>query len=105
MRTFVGPLLGSIFEQVARLAGQHPANRFQRRKADGAGLSGLEDRQIGKRDADAVGKLRQRHSSLVKKLVELDDDRHQTVPSRSSRISVPFAKTRASTKVMTTASH
>src|SRR5207342_2754490 len=90
---------GLIFDQVAGLAAQRLADRFQRREADGAGLAGLEDRQVGERDVDLLGQLSQRHPPLVKQLVEFDRDRHQIVPSRSSRISVPSANTRASTKM------
>src|SRR4249919_479090 len=96
---------GLIFDQVAGLAAQRLADRFQRREADGAGLAGLEDRQVGERDVDLLGQLSQRHPPLVKQLVELDQDRHQIVPSRSSRISVPSANTRARTKVRITQSH
>ena len=41
-----------------------------------ARLSGLEDRQVGKRDVDPLRQLAQRHPAIVKHIVELDDDRH-----------------------------
>src|SRR3954449_415160 len=96
--------VGLEFEQVAGLAAEHSADRLQRREADRARLAGLEDREVGEGDVDLLGKFRQRHPPLVKKLVELDRDRHHTVPSRSSRINVPSANTRARTKVRITAS-
>ncbi|MEG8053974.1 hypothetical protein QP185_13260 [Sphingomonas aerolata] len=37
--------------------------------------------------------------------VQADRDRHQTVIARSSRIRAPIRKTRASTKIITTAIH
>src|SRR5438105_3144995 len=92
------------YEQVAGLAGEDAANRFERREANRARLTGLEDRQIGKRDIDLLGELGQSHPPVVEQVVELDGDRHQIVPSRSSRIRAPSAKTRARTKISTTAS-
>ena len=64
-------------------------------EADRLGLAGLEDRQIGEGEVDALGELGQRHALVVQPVVEGDDDRHQTVPSSSSRISVPTRNTRA----------
>ena len=47
------------------------------READGSGLAGLQDRQVGDGDADAVGQLGQRHPSLQQHAVELDFDGHE----------------------------
>ena len=52
-------LPGNEFEQVTRLALELAAERLERREPDGARLVGLEDREIGKRDPDAVGELRE----------------------------------------------
>src|SRR6185295_7028941 len=95
---------GAEFEDVAGLTAQDAADRLEGREADRARLPGLEDREVGERDVDPLGERGQRHPPLVEQLVELDDDRHQTVPSRSSRISAPSAKTRARTNVRSTAS-
>src|SRR3569833_271016 len=90
-----------VAKQVARLAGQLAADRLQRRKADRLGLAGLEDRQVGEGQPHAVGKLGQGHPPFVEQVVELHGDSglgfggHYTVPSSSSRISVPLRNTRA----------
>src|SRR5262245_32350812 len=41
-------------EQVAGLALEHTADGFERRKADGPPLAGLEDRQVGEGDVDLL---------------------------------------------------
>src|SRR5450432_1420523 len=93
-------------QQVTGLALQCSANGLQRRESYRARLSGFQDRQVGERDPDLFGKLRQRHATVVEHVVQLDDDRHvQTVPSRSSRMRAPCSNTRASTKSISTASH
>src|ERR1044071_6263438 len=92
-----GAGIGLELQQVARLARKDLADRLQRRETDRARLAGLEDRQIGERDVDALRKLGQGHSPLVQQVVELDVDRHQIVPSRSSRMRVPSRNTCAST--------
>src|SRR5258708_15647248 len=100
------PLCGAELQQVTWLALQCLANGFERGESDGARLSGFQDRQVGERDSDSLGQLRERHSTLVKHLVHFDDDRHgQTVPSRSSRMRAPCSKTCANTKSISTASH
>ena len=82
-------------EQIARLALKLAADRIERGKADRLRLAGLQDRQIGERQADPVGQIGQCHAPLVQQLVELDSDGHQTVPSRSSRMIAPSLKMRA----------
>src|SRR5260370_23563251 len=95
----------SELQQVTWLAPQCLANGLERGESDGARLSGFQDRQVGERDSDSLGQLRERHSTLVKHLVDFNDDRHgQTVPSRSSRMRAPFSKTRANTKSRSTVS-
>src|SRR5205085_9072770 len=83
--------------EVSRLAGEHFADCLKRREADSSRLAGLQDRQVGKRDIDALGESGQGHASVVQQVVELDENGHQTVPSRSSRIRVPSRNTCAST--------
>src|SRR5829696_5100479 len=91
-------------EQVSGLALHHVADRFERREPHRACLTGLEDREIRECDADPLGELCERHPSGVEHVVEFHHDRHdQTVPSRSSRIRVPWLKTRASTNSNSTA--
>jgi hypothetical protein len=46
-------------QQVAGLAAQDLADRFQGGEADGTRISGLENRQVGERDVDAFGKFGQ----------------------------------------------
>src|SRR5262245_29728993 len=89
-------------EDVAGLARERLADRVERRKADRARLAGLQDREVGQRHSDAIRELGQRHPPVVQYVVELDGD--QTVPSRSSRMRVPSANTRASRNVRSTAS-
>src|SRR3546814_14751585 len=69
---------------------------------DRAGLAGLEDRQVGERDPHPVRQLGKRQPAIVQQVVEPDDDRHQTVPSRSRRIAAPCANTRANTNSAST---
>src|SRR5438309_2431895 len=96
----------SELQQVAWLALHCLADGLERGESDCASLSSFQDRQVGERDSDSLGQLRERHSTLVKHLVHLDDDRHgQTVPSRSSRMRAPCSKTRANTKSSSTVSH
>ena len=76
---------GLEFEQVAGLAAEHLADRLQRREADGAGLAGLEDRQVGERDVDLLGELGQRHPPVVKQVVEFHGDRHVRPSLRGRR--------------------
>src|SRR5229473_1485313 len=95
----------SELQQVTWLALQCLANGLERGESDGARLSGFQNRQVGERDSDSLGQLRERHSTLVKHVVHLHDDRHgQTVPSRSSRMRAPCSKTRANTKSSNTVS-
>src|SRR5688500_14106101 len=91
----LGRLLGAKPEQVARLALELAADRLERREADRLGLAGLEDRQVGERQVDPLAELGQRHAAGVEEVVELDGDRHHTVPSRSSRMAAPWRNTRA----------
>src|SRR3546814_3352372 len=84
--------------QVAGLAGERAAERVEGRETDRLGLAGLQDREIGKGDADRVRQFGERHAAVAQQAVEPDNDRHQTVPSRSSRIAAPRSKTSASTK-------
>src|SRR6185503_3212683 len=87
-----------------RLAFQRPADGFEGGEADRARLAGFQDRQVGERNADLLGQLRQRHTALVEHVVQRDEDGHgQTVPSSSSRIWAPCSKTRARTKSSSTA--
>src|SRR6266481_4638177 len=96
----------SELQQVTWLALQCVANGLERRESDGARLSGFQNRQVGERDSDSPGQFRERHSTLVKHVVHLHDDRHgQTVPSRSSRMRAPCSNTRANTKSSSTVSH
>src|SRR5438874_4293234 len=95
----------SELQQVTWLALHCLADGLERGESDSARLSGFQNRQVGERDSDSLGQLRERHSTLVKHLVHLDDDRHgQTVPSRSSRMRAPCSKTRANTKSSSTVS-
>src|SRR5205085_4775117 len=58
------------FEQVTRLALECRADGLECREADGAGLSCFENRQIGERDSDSLGQLRQRHPAFVEHVVQ-----------------------------------
>ena len=78
------------------------ADRIERREADRPRFAGLQDREVGKRDADPFGELGQRHAPIVQHVVELDDD-HSDRPFEVSRMSVPSAKTRARMNVRSTA--
>src|SRR2546423_8863542 len=72
-------------ENVARLARERLADRIERREADRARLAGLEDREVGQRDSDPVGEIRQCHPAIVEQVVELDGDRHLTPSLRGPR--------------------
>ena len=87
------PRSGSNSQEVARLAVQRLADRFERREADGAGLAGLEDRQIGERDVDLLGELGQCHPPVVEQIVELDGDGHVTPSLRGLRASACLRRT------------
>src|SRR3546814_11330051 len=49
--------------QVAGLAGVRAAERVEGRETDRLGLAGLQDREIGKGDADRVRQFGERHRS------------------------------------------
>src|SRR5690606_2764641 len=63
-------------ENVARLAAEFAAQRFECREADRLRLAGLEDRQVRKRNADAITELGERHTPVQKDPIEGDADRH-----------------------------
>src|SRR3546814_9565392 len=84
--------------QVAGLAGERAAERVEGRETDRLGLDGLQDREIGKGDADRVRQFGESHAAVAQQAVEPDNDRHQTVPSRSSPIAAPRSKTSARPK-------
>src|SRR3954469_22770648 len=86
---------GNEFQDVAGLAAERGADRLERREPDGAGLAGLEDREVGQRDVDARGQLGQGHAPVVEEVVELDGDRHVTPSLRGLRASVRLRRTRA----------
>ena len=65
-------------ENVARLARKRDADRIECREADRARLAGLEDREVGQRNADPIREVGQRHPPIVKQVVKLDRDRHIT---------------------------
>ena len=54
----------AVFEYVAGLAAQFAADGFERAEAHGLGLAGLQDRQVGLRQPDALGQLAERHLAL-----------------------------------------
>ena len=92
---------GVIGEDVAGLAVEHLADGFKRGEADGFGLAGFKDGEVGQGDVDLLRELSERHGAAVEDFVEGDGDGHSyTVPSRSSRIAAPAAKTRLSTKTI-----
>src|SRR3546814_8213762 len=96
-----------ICQHIAGLAFQFAANSLKRREADRPGLAGLEDREVGKREADPFAEVGQRHAARMQEVVEPDHDAgsfdgfgwgfgfgsHHTVPSRSSRIAAPWRNT------------
>src|SRR5438067_7368049 len=65
-------------ENVARLARERLADRFERRESNRARLAGLEDREVGERHSDPIRELGQCHPPIVEYVVELDGDRHVT---------------------------
>src|SRR3954467_2698378 len=93
------------FQEVARLAGEHLADCLERREADSPRLAGLQNGQVGESDVDPFRELSQSHAAVVQQVVELDENGHQTVPSRSSRMRVPSRNTCASTNSSRMASH
>jgi hypothetical protein len=72
-------------QNVARLARERPADRIERRKADRARLTDLEDGKVGQHHSDPIRELGQRHPPIVKEVVKLDGDRHVTPPLRGLR--------------------
>ena len=66
----------SVFQDIAGLALERFANRFQSGEPDRLGLAVFQDRDIGQRDADFVGELGDAHFSLGQHDVDVDDDCH-----------------------------
>ena len=75
-----------IGQQVAGLAVQFAAQGVQGGEADGAGLAGLEDRQIGQGHAHAIGQLGQRHAPFEQDAVKLDADGHDVSLNAARRM-------------------
>src|SRR3954462_11852569 len=96
---------GGKLEDIAGLALQRLTDRLECGDADGPRLSRLKDRQVGESDVHLFRELCERQATVVENVVEVDLDRHQTVPSRSSRIMVPCSNTCASTNSINTVSH
>ena len=68
--------IGPIFQQVAWLAVEMPANGLQRGEANGPRLAGFEDGQILRRDVHAIGQVIQPQLALRQHHIEVDDYRH-----------------------------
>jgi hypothetical protein len=67
-------LVVSVLQDIARLAVQRLADRFQGRKADGFGLFIFQDGKIRQRDAHLLGELGDAHFSFRQHDVDIDDD-------------------------------
>jgi hypothetical protein len=77
------------FQNIARLAFERFANRFERRETDGLGLAGFEVGQIGRRDVHGFSQLIQPHFPLREDHVEIDNDGHNLKPSIPVPVEVP----------------
>src|SRR5690606_520609 len=69
-------LIGTVLQYVSGLTIQHLANSVQRGQADRLGLSVLQDRDVGHRDADPLRELGHAHFSFGQHDIQIDDDRH-----------------------------
>src|SRR6056297_833969 len=76
--------IGDVLEQVARLAVQRPADGFERAETDRLDLAGLEQRQVGHRNAHALRQFRQRHFFPGQLDIEVDADAHFVSPALES---------------------
>jgi len=65
------------FQNVAGLAVERLANRFQRGETDGLGLAGFEDGQVWRRDVHRRRQFVQPHFPLRQNHVKIDDDGHK----------------------------
>jgi hypothetical protein len=59
-------------QQVAGLAVELSADRIEGRETDRPRLAGLEDREVGDGDADAISQLGERHPAVEQDVVEAD---------------------------------
>lgn len=73
--------IGHVFQQVAGLAVQSLADGFKRGETHSLGFAGLEDGEVGRRDADPLGKLTGRHLSAGQHHIDVDNDRHSYASS------------------------
>ena len=69
------------FQNFAGLTFERFADGLERRETDGFGLTGFEDGQILRRDADGVGEVVQPHFALREHYIEIDYDGHNLKPS------------------------
>ena len=72
-------------KNVARLARERLADRFERREANRARLTSLKDREVGQRHSDPIRELGQRHPAIMEYIVKLDGNRHVTLSLRGLR--------------------
>src|SRR5581483_8996194 len=76
-RILVDPL-----ENLAGLTREFPAERLECREANRPRLAGLEDGQVGERDADAIGELGQRQASIEQQAIQIDSYSHLIASDR-----------------------
>lgn len=72
----LGSLLLDKFEQIAGLAFQLAAKGFEGAEADGLGLVGFQNREIGEREVHARGEVGERDAAVGHDLVKVESDRH-----------------------------
>src|SRR6056297_1358925 len=76
--------IGDVFEKIARLAIQRPADGFEGAETDRPDLAGLEQRQVGHRNAHPLRQFRQRHFLPGQLDIEIDADAHFVSPALES---------------------
>lgn len=65
-------VIGAVFEDVAGLAVEGPADGFEGGEADGAGLACLENREVGRSDAYSRGQFARGHLAAGEHYVDVD---------------------------------
>ena len=71
-----------VLQNIAGLALERLADGFERGEADGFGFAVFQDRDVGDRDADAVGEFGDAHLALRQHDVDVDDDGHASLVTR-----------------------
>jgi hypothetical protein len=82
--------LGYVLQDVAGPASQLSADRLKCREPYGPDLSGLEDGEVGHRNAHSLGKFGKRDFLFDHDTVKSYDDRHVFTPTLSALVFLQF---------------